>query len=1118
MSGIVSDDSGIGRSSDGISSGQRCQSGEALAEWRSSEQVENGTPSTSPPYWDTDDDDDCGPKPSELYGKFTWKIENFSQISKRELRSNAFEVGGYKWYILIYPQGCDVCNHLSLFLCVANHDKLLPGWSHFAQFTIAVVNKDPKKSKYSDTLHRFWKKEHDWGWKKFMELSKVLDGFIVSDTLVIKAQVQVIREKLNRPFRCLDCQYRRELVRVYLTNVEQICRRFVEERRGKLGKFIEDKVRWSSFCAFWLGVDQNARRRMSREKTDAILKVVVKHFFIEKEVTSTLVMDSLYSGLKALEGQGKSKKGRAKLHDCEEMPAPIVCVDNDMFLLADDVLPLLERAAVEPLPPKEEKGPQNRTKDGSSGEDFNKDSIERDERRLTELGRRTVEIFVLAHIFSNKVEVAYKEAVALKKQEELIREEEASGQAENEHKGKRRTSEKERRTKKKQSKKRGNRKGKDKGKDEKFDTVVEEKQSCEGDIIGDASEGFLTSQVVVALDKPDTLADESDVSYIDDATELSRPDLEDRDLSPVNWDTDTSEVHPPTEASSSGVNELPVRNEQVEKKSSSCMDDSSSTCSSDSVPSVVMNGTCKGNSLPNYRSQASPGRGKSQRGKERGEWTGSIPDVDGQPSDPLADVGRLHDSSGACRAEGLEQNAIADRVNWLEHPLVEKDVVTMQKKLTMKDGVNAGTQYSPSSPPRMQLKPVAERPEPCPTNNTSPSRARPMEKANPLRLPSPQISGVSKCDVSNSATTKMLFPSTENPTTHKVTAVVSRPSSAPLIPGPRPSAPVFSMPQATPILSRSVSAAGRLGATDALPTPHSCAPQSYRNAIMGKTVGTSNFGLTPCSSTVGVSSSTYVHHPSELGSSLTFLPQSSAVNDKDMANSRSGFTFGSVTPEILQNQPEWVGSSQSDASEMLLNLSLSNGIDNTNFYGSSSTSTGHRKYLEEATSVAARQAHAVSPDEFPHLDIINYLLDEEHSIGKAAKASTVLRPNNGHHYPNSMSRPFSFPGDLTVPLDSSSSDGMYDRLEGYHNNGIHQLYESQTGHFDPLRDTIPMPGLSAYGNGQVGGLMRSQWQGGGDISSLRMSTTEGDGYLYQVPEYSNVSCGVSGYTIYRPSN
>ncbi|KAG0595779.1 hypothetical protein M758_UG196600 [Ceratodon purpureus] len=25
----------------------------------------------------------------------------------------------------VYPQGCDVCNHLSLFLCVADYDKLL---------------------------------------------------------------------------------------------------------------------------------------------------------------------------------------------------------------------------------------------------------------------------------------------------------------------------------------------------------------------------------------------------------------------------------------------------------------------------------------------------------------------------------------------------------------------------------------------------------------------------------------------------------------------------------------------------------------------------------------------------------------------------------------------------------------------------------------------------------------------------------------------------------------------------------------------------------------------------------------------------------------------------------
>ena len=74
-----------------------------------------------------------------------WQLHEFT-LSIRHL---LYHVAWSCRYILVYPQGCDVCNHLSLFLCVADYDKLLPGWSHFAQFTIAVVNKDPKKSKYS---------------------------------------------------------------------------------------------------------------------------------------------------------------------------------------------------------------------------------------------------------------------------------------------------------------------------------------------------------------------------------------------------------------------------------------------------------------------------------------------------------------------------------------------------------------------------------------------------------------------------------------------------------------------------------------------------------------------------------------------------------------------------------------------------------------------------------------------------------------------------------------------------------------------------------------------------------------------------------------------------------
>ena len=109
------------------------------------------------------------------------------------------------------------------------------------------------------------------------------------------------------------------------------------------------------------------------------------------------------------------------------------------------------------------------------------------------------------------------------------------------------------------------------------------------------------------LEKPDVLGDVSDLS--DSNTEILQPESEDRDASPANWDTDTSEVHPPTEASSSGVTGLlSVQNGVRERNSPSTVDDSSSTCSTDSVPSVVTNGPYKGNSLPNKESQKSPSR------------------------------------------------------------------------------------------------------------------------------------------------------------------------------------------------------------------------------------------------------------------------------------------------------------------------------------------------------------------------------------------------------------------------------------------------------------------------------------------------------------------------------
>ncbi|KAJ3669865.1 hypothetical protein LUZ60_010189 [Juncus effusus] len=447
----------------------RSSSTDMHSEWRSGEQVENGAPSTSPPlyYYDSEYEDD-GPKPHELYGKHTWTIEKFQSSKTRELRGEVFDVGGYKWYILIYPKGCDVHNHLSLFLCVANHEKLLPGWSHLAQFSISVVNKDPKKSKYSDTMHRFWKKEHDWGWKKFMELSKVKDGFLDDDeNLVIKAEVQVIRERTNRPFRCLDYNYRRELVRVYLSNVEQSCRDFFEKIRGKFNNLMEDKSQWSSFQAFWVGIDRLSRRRLSKEHSNTVLKQIVKHFFVEKEVTSTLVMDSLYTGFKALEYQSLCAdeiRAKEKLMGpgTDPMPDPLVIIEDEVFMLNDDLVSSLECAVSGPFLYKDDRVVQNGKK-----EDSYRDSIESQEWRMAELGRRTMEVFVLDHIFT-KIEDSYKEAVALQMQEELIREEELNGNATNDLRGKNTNKDNKRSSKKKQAKQKKNNRKENKGKGKDF--------------------------------------------------------------------------------------------------------------------------------------------------------------------------------------------------------------------------------------------------------------------------------------------------------------------------------------------------------------------------------------------------------------------------------------------------------------------------------------------------------------------------------------------------------------------------------------------------------------------------------------------------------------------------
>lgn len=77
--------------------------------------------------------------------------------------------------------------------------------------------------------------------------------------------MQVIRDSTQRPFRCLDAHYRRELVRVYISNVESLCRRFIEERRDHLSATIgggSPLQTQEAFQAFWKRLGANRRSEL----------------------------------------------------------------------------------------------------------------------------------------------------------------------------------------------------------------------------------------------------------------------------------------------------------------------------------------------------------------------------------------------------------------------------------------------------------------------------------------------------------------------------------------------------------------------------------------------------------------------------------------------------------------------------------------------------------------------------------------------------------------------------------------------------------------------------------------------------------------------------------------
>ncbi|WOL19649.1 MATH domain-containing protein [Canna indica] len=564
-----------------------------------------------------------------------------------------------------------------------------------------------------------------------------------------------------------------------------------------------------------------------------------------------------------------------------------------------------------------------------------------------------------------------------------------------------------------------------------------------------------------------------------------------------------------TEASGSEV-----QNGHNEKRSQSVLDDSSST---DSVPSALIGGSYK-RTLSNNRIQSSPNRAKNHRSKET--------------YDRISTHGRHSPSSETTLVNGHSLDATGNKVSQpepepiasalkiemqLRENLVEKEeVVSLENNQTTIVQVDAERQSSssPGKDPHNIIQ-QAKQSTLITTSNTVVSAS--VITTEPTSCKESTSSSTSHCDKvptmssrsSLSASTpseaqKQNIPAKIN-SPHQANAM-SRICSAPVIPAPKSTARIAPTVHAVPSLSRSVSATGRLG-TDPSPTAPSYAPQSYRNAIIGKTISSSGPGFTDDTASLG--SVVYSQSPSVYLSSSSMLPPQFPAR-KDQTSVRPGLTFGCLKPEAMNGQhlqrDDSYHESTSTRSSQRFGSSLIDNMEKLDIYGKL------RKELCTAglaSRVSPYQVQGTIAEEFPHLDIINDLLDDEQNIGRTSRSP--------YH---AFNRQYSLPGNLsTAEFRSLTGTSQYDQSEQYYEEGFLGGYGTSNHALQGPNDALfQQVDFSSYANshGQFDGLMRNHWPySNTDLSMLRLSDGDANGYPYQIRDY--LTRGRNG-SLYRPAN
>jgi hypothetical protein len=312
----------------------------------------------------------------------------------------------------------------------------------------------------------------------------------------------------------------------------------------------------------------------------------------------------------------------------------------------------------------------------------------------------------------------------------------------------------------------------------------------------------------------------------------------------------------------------------------------------------------------------------------------------------------------------------------------------------------------------------------------------------------------------------------------KTPTPTSRPTSAPLFQAPSSTPPTPSV-QVSPLLSHSLTVSERLR-----DEPSPSAPiisQAYRNAFLGK--GSLNTTSSSHEQSTSIGQYTAVSQPLSAYALATSVMASPTERNEQLPGKQS-YMFGPSKPEALDN---WhLRKGNSDVNKHTWKDDIPNQqITNCNVhvhpvkdisYQQLSTSAieqgrlgglQYRQFQSEmpASFVSYQQQGPVG-EEFPHIDIINDLLDEDQS-------SVCMAASPLHEY-HTFGLPFSTGGNMVdSEMASISSSGRFNSTDHYYDESYLRAYGTQNA-MHRLRDG-QLSTLDVYSNGRLDTTAPKPW-------------------------------------------